>query len=155
MNADVEAKPKTQEEVKDVMIAVARVSGGFEGVIKAVEPALSLSQWAALDYIVHNGECRPFVLGKKLSISRQLAWQAGKKLEKSGLVTVTAPAEDSRAVLLTATSQGIALSKAIEARFDEIAAALSKDKPKIGLGAVRQALSAMALIIDQRQAADD
>ncbi|MGZ3218042.1 hypothetical protein [Paracoccus sp. T5] len=155
MDQQVEDKPKTKEEVKDVMFSVARLTGGFETLIKEVEPSLTLGQWAALDLLVKGGDCRPFELSKKLSISRQLAWQTGKKLERLELATVSEPAEQTRAVTLSPTKKGVALVKAVEAKFEDIARTLTEEKPKIGLRPVRQVLTAVAAVLDAKVAPEE
>ncbi|MDS9468574.1 hypothetical protein RGQ15_13475 [Paracoccus sp. MBLB3053] len=144
--------PHSTDDIKGIFSLVARLTGSFEDLLKNVDPTLTITEWAILDLLVYGGDLRPFEASKKLSISRQHAWKIGKKLEKMELITVSEPAANTRAVMLSATQKGIDTAVKREAIFSEIAKSLTEARPGIKLGAVKQILTHIIAALQDRKA---
>ncbi|MDS9468020.1 helix-turn-helix domain-containing protein [Paracoccus sp. MBLB3053] len=138
---------KTKDDIKELFTAVARLTGSFEEMFNDVGPVLTLGQWAVLDLLVSGGEHRPFELGKKLSISRQLAWRTVKKLENLDLVEVGGIEENARAVNISAKQGAFDLISKRDAIFEKVAAAMNEKRPASSVAPAMRTLSAITAIL--------
>mgnify|MGYP000147404840 CR=1 FL=1 len=145
---DVGAK-KSGSDVKSLLGSIARTANAFESAFDDLDGSLTVSQWAAIDVLVETDVVRPFQLAKKLNVSRQRAWQIMNKLKGAGLVSVSQPDPDTRAVEIAVTDAGMRLyEKCQKEIFDCVAEHLNTTKPQLRFGGARAATRALSEAFD-------
>lgn len=141
---------KTSDEVKDVLLMVARVAGGFESLMKKSEPSLSLSQWAMLELVASGEGMRPTQIGRALILSRQAVRQAGNKLEKLGFVEMLPAEEGKKAVRVKITDAGREMLAKISEHYSELTSQLNTERAGLRIANTGRILKQFSSVIEPK-----
>lgn len=134
----------TEADVKVLVRSAALLVVPLETALREIEPTITLGQLAALEIIVNDGGVRPFILGDRMGISRQLAWQICRRLEVLGLATMTPQEGQKRAVIVAPTDTGMMHLKAVSVIHKRIASHMSKTLQADDVPRTKVALEALA-----------
>jgi len=156
IRGDTSMAPGADPTARELIFLVSRVAAGFEDILKTNDSALSLSQWAILESLLHEGGSgRPSQIARKLGFSRQLIRQAAKKLMGLELVTADVPEEGRKAVALTLTKAGRATLDDIGDTTDELSDALNADRRGSGVNHAVRTLKLLSVAIAAKTLEED
>nr|WP_111298431.1 MarR family transcriptional regulator [Paracoccus saliphilus] len=141
---------KSGADVAEVVIAATHLSAAFADALKSVEPELSFTHWDLLNLLRRDGPMRPFQAAARLRISRQLVFQAAKKLGRLGYIDFSSE-QDRRAVTISLSEAGSQVLDRVETRFRTVADVLSERVPTANLRPLRTILGLMTNGFDTRR----